>query len=161
MSPRRNSTRCGATSPRGCTATTRARRRSMQPLDRLRYAAPCRSPAPRRAGRRAAHRLAGRECRELADRATRCRARCWPTDRRRAAAGRTELGLARIRHARRLLALPRAVRTPVHPPDVVGERQRHRAPIRASPPPRAMPVGNSWAMAGTRCRRIASRTSAA
>ncbi len=43
-------------------------------------------------------------------------------DRGRTASGRAKLGLARIRHARRLLALPRRLPAARHPADAVGQR---------------------------------------
>ncbi len=74
-----------------------------------------------------------------------------PADGAGAAAGRAELGLARIRHARRLLALPRAVRAAgqrgLQACFAVNGRVCDGLPSGCARPQRGMPGGSSWAMA--------------
>ena len=68
-----------------------------------------------------------------------------------------ELGLARIRHARRGVAVLRAFRESSNFPDAFDQRSR----LRGIPARRACGapgrLGNSWAMPGSRCRSIKSK----
>ena len=118
-----------------------------------------RRPAAAEAARRRAHRvLDHREPRSVGHRQADGAAGAAGADRAADAARRAELELARIRHARRRVALLR----PVSRGSASARRSRStRASARttrASPRRRRTPAGNSWAIPTSRARSTRSRT---
>ena len=77
------------------------------------------------------------------------------------AARPSELELARIRHARRLLAAAKVFERARRDADGDAERAASARPIRAWCRPASTPAGSSTPTATTRCRCTSSRTSAA
>ncbi len=119
-----------------------------------------RSPSAASAGRRPHRRLDHRQSRSLGHLAADGAAGPAGADRAGAAARRAELGLARIRHAGRRLALFRPVPQARHPPDRVDQRAGLRGLRTRGPASAATPAGSSWGTRTSRCRSTGSRTSA-
>ena len=119
-----------------------------------------RSPPTAPARRRPPRRLDDRQSRGLGHFSADGAAGLAGTDRPGAAARRAELGMARIWHAGRRLALLRPVPKARHPSDGVDQRAGLRGLRARRPRVPATRAGSSWVTPGSRCRSTRSRTSA-